>query len=198
MFKFDHLFTVLILVFLFTSKAALACDPPCPADVNGDGAADIADYTIVLAASGSCPKPSQPCPADINGNGYVGVIDAYIAQGMLSAGFCVCRADFNRDGMVDNEDYSILQKTFFNDCRADLDFNGVIDKRDAEIVLLSVCGDKDADPRADLDGDRDVDIDDLDFVYNQMGTSCIADLNLDGFVDIADYTLWLGCVGSCL
>ena len=49
--------------------------PPCPANINGDGAVNIDDLLAVINAWGGCP---QVCPADIappGGNGVVNVDD---------------------------------------------------------------------------------------------------------------------------
>ena len=46
----------------------------CPADVNGDGAVNALDLTLILATWGTtCPWP--PCPQDCNGDGIVNVLD---------------------------------------------------------------------------------------------------------------------------
>jgi hypothetical protein len=46
--------------------------PPCPADVNWDGAVDVLDLLAVLSAWGI---PPSPCPEDINGDGVVDILD---------------------------------------------------------------------------------------------------------------------------
>lgn len=45
--------------------------PPCPADVNGDGAVGFADLTNLLNAWGPCPG----CAADVTDDGTVGFAD---------------------------------------------------------------------------------------------------------------------------
>jgi len=53
--------------------------PPCPADVNGDGAVNVIDLLAVINGWGPCPAPPNPCPADIapigTPDGMVNVID---------------------------------------------------------------------------------------------------------------------------
>ncbi|MHC4947254.1 MAG: M12 family metallo-peptidase [Planctomycetota bacterium] len=46
--------------------------PPCPADVDGDGAVGVGDLLDALAAWGVCPPP---CPPDTDGSGAVDVTD---------------------------------------------------------------------------------------------------------------------------
>ncbi len=61
-------------VFLAEDAEEQACPyfcPPCPADVDGDGAVGVIDFLGVLAAWGPCPG----CAADVNSDGSVGVID---------------------------------------------------------------------------------------------------------------------------
>ncbi|HRP62894.1 MAG TPA: hypothetical protein PK400_06355 [Phycisphaerales bacterium] len=48
--------------------------PVCPTDLNGDGATDVSDLIILLAAWGTCGG----CNADINGDGSVDVQDLLI------------------------------------------------------------------------------------------------------------------------
>jgi len=45
-------------------------NPPCPADVNGDGVVDVLDLLAILAAWGQ-----SGVPADVNGDGIVDVLD---------------------------------------------------------------------------------------------------------------------------
>jgi uncharacterized protein (DUF2141 family) len=47
--------------------------PPCPADLNGDGAVDLADLGILLADFG-CAAPG-PCAGDIDGDGDTDLAD---------------------------------------------------------------------------------------------------------------------------
>ena len=44
-------------------------------DINGDGAVDVLDLLLLLAAWGDCPPPPGACPADLNGDGTVDVLD---------------------------------------------------------------------------------------------------------------------------
>jgi thermitase len=49
-------------------------DPPCPADLNGDGAVDVFDLLALLGAWGECDDAGS-CPADLTGDGSVDVFD---------------------------------------------------------------------------------------------------------------------------
>ena len=51
------------------------CPGGIPGDLNGDGAVDIDDLLILLAAWGPCPDPPDPCPADLDEDGSVGIGD---------------------------------------------------------------------------------------------------------------------------
>jgi hypothetical protein len=54
----------------------IACgsSPPCPADLNGDGAVDVFDLLALLGAWGECNDPGN-CPADLTRDGSVDVFD---------------------------------------------------------------------------------------------------------------------------
>jgi hypothetical protein len=54
-----------------TGALTIACNPPCPADLDGDGAVGIVDFLTLLAAWG----PNAGHPADLNGDGLVGIVD---------------------------------------------------------------------------------------------------------------------------
>ena len=47
------------------------CDPPCPADLDGNGDVGASDLLALLASWGPC----KGCPADFDGNGDVGASD---------------------------------------------------------------------------------------------------------------------------
>ena len=48
-------------------------------DINGNGAVDVPDLLMLLAAWGPCPLPCPPtCPEDFDGNCAVGVPDLLI------------------------------------------------------------------------------------------------------------------------
>lgn len=55
-----------------TVSLATAC--PCPADLTGEGAVNVADLLMVINFWGACPIPSS-CPADVNDDGTVNVAD---------------------------------------------------------------------------------------------------------------------------
>jgi agmatine/peptidylarginine deiminase len=52
------------------SASELACENPCPGDVNGDGTVNVSDFLDLLAAWGSAGGP-----ADVNDDGIVNVQD---------------------------------------------------------------------------------------------------------------------------
>ena len=51
------------------------CRKCSPADVNCDGAINVADLLAVINAWGACPAPPTLCEADINDDGAVNVLD---------------------------------------------------------------------------------------------------------------------------
>jgi hypothetical protein len=57
--------------------------PPCPADLNGDGAVNGADLGLMLGAWGACPG----CAADLNADGVVNGADLGLLLG--SWGACI-------------------------------------------------------------------------------------------------------------
>ena len=60
---------------VWVSHIALGPDffDPATADLDGNGAVDVADFGILLAAWGPCP--CDDCPADFDGDGRTGVND---------------------------------------------------------------------------------------------------------------------------
>ncbi len=63
---------------------------PCPADLNGDGMVDDADYTLFLAAYNltACPTPPAECPGDLNLDGAVDDTDFQLF--LISYNLTVC------------------------------------------------------------------------------------------------------------
>lgn len=57
--------------FCYDTELTVVALPVEPADVNGDGAVDVADLLMVLAAWGPCTE----CAADVDGDGTVNVVD---------------------------------------------------------------------------------------------------------------------------
>lgn len=50
--------------------------PPCPEDINGDGAINTSDLTQLLLRFGQSVTPASPAAAaDINGDGTVNITD---------------------------------------------------------------------------------------------------------------------------
>jgi hypothetical protein len=64
----------------------------CPADLNGDGLVDDADFTIFMGAYNllDCADPSMPlnCPSDLNGDGVVDDADFVIFVNAYRAMVC--------------------------------------------------------------------------------------------------------------
>ncbi|MCH7535274.1 MAG: hypothetical protein IH948_05945, partial [Bacteroidetes bacterium] len=86
-------------------------------DFNGDGRVDSTDLQILLDNFGNCPQEGE-CPWDIypeeEGDGTVGVEDQLL---LLSVIPCTSEVlpdeyDINLDGVIDNEDRSIVASTY--------------------------------------------------------------------------------------
>jgi hypothetical protein len=52
-------------------------EPANPADLNCDGAVNVADLLILFDSWGDCADP-EDCPADLNSDGVVNVADLLI------------------------------------------------------------------------------------------------------------------------
>lgn len=178
-------------------QAAVGGNGSCLADINGDGIVNIVDFSLLGTAFGT----SDPL-ADLNANGIVGNVDLAILAEHLNEPCPTCRADFDGDGDVDAADRAKIEADSGLDCRADLDHDGTVggdnDSGDTAMVSASFgFDDPDADPKADLNRDGRVDIDDLTIVLQQFGRDCRADLNWDGVVERADVQLLLDNKGPC-
>ncbi len=77
----------LLLDFMLNSPYStpwFLASPPCPADLDGDGAVGGADIALLLGAWGPVP-PGPGNPADIDGNGFVGPADLAVLLGSWGA-----------------------------------------------------------------------------------------------------------------
>lgn len=100
----------------------------CPADLNGDGVVDDADFTIFSVAYNNLDDPR----GDLNGDGITNDDDFTLFAPAYDNYYCDnCLADTNHDGQLDLDDYFL----FFNwwdasDPRADVNHDGVLDLND--------------------------------------------------------------------
>lgn len=58
--------------------------PPCPGDLNGDGAVNTADLALMLGVFGTAATPGQP--ADIDGSGFIDTADLALFLGVFGLG----------------------------------------------------------------------------------------------------------------
>lgn len=56
-------------------ESGIVPPPPCPADLDANGAVDFSDLLTLLSGYGACPDPPQTCAADIDGSGAVDFSD---------------------------------------------------------------------------------------------------------------------------
>ncbi len=105
----------------------------CTADLDGSGAVDAADRTILESAYGTA------CRGDLNGDSVVdkGDVDLFVIYLTSPASPATDRADFNGDGVADLGDVGLLTAMLGNDCTADLNKDGEIDANDLWALLAS-------------------------------------------------------------
>ncbi|MEN0109607.1 MAG: hypothetical protein AAF805_02680 [Planctomycetota bacterium] len=113
----------------------------------------------------------------------------------IGAGFAP--GDYDRDGDVDADDYTVWSMAFGETgvgLGADGNGDGVVDAADY-VVWRDNAPETNDDPAApgDYDRDGDVDVDDYALwasAFGQSGAGLAADGNGDGVIDAADYTVW--------
>ena len=149
----------------------------CLVDLDHDGVVGLSDLGELLNQWGICACAQ----ADLDQNNQVDDDDtqfffAMLGQGCSEENSDACRADFNGDGGVGLEDFSL----FLNikgacDCaRADLNGDGLVDSIDM-YVLFDHLGQACTNPysqacQADLNFDGAVGVDDLAFLFTQWGS----------------------------
>lgn len=87
---------IALLVLLAATMGCATFKAGCPPDLNGDGASDAADASMIIAIAKSTPTPGRADwvpAADIDGDGvisladstlYIQVMSACSAEGILS------------------------------------------------------------------------------------------------------------------
>jgi hypothetical protein len=181
----------------------------------GDSRADIANGSgIVHPARGFAPvgaegynrdsavSPSLANMVDAHDIEYVqdqivgGPIDwrgalADAAEGDLSA-------DIDGNFCIDRRDVSAIVEGVLDTDVRDVNLDGVVDAADVQVVNDSIAMPV-ADPKwtdGDLDGDDDVDADDLAIAQGTSSFICAADLNGDGATNGQDLVILLGNFGA--
>ncbi len=166
------------------------------ADINNDGAVDNGDLDLVLNSYG-CGS-NDPCQINSNCNQAGSIQHA-------------CKADYNRDGIVDDDDEAILLAVLAQPggptrqdvLLYDVDHNsvypcpGVLDIEDL-FLLQRVKGVECPCGGADLNGDGEVGTIDAEFLMTLWGLDTLGfckgeyfDLDNSGFVDAGDAEIML-------
>jgi hypothetical protein len=159
----------------------LACD--CPADLSGDTTVDAIDLAVLLGAWG--PGDCAPVSCDFDGDGSIGCYDLEYLLG--NYGSCPSFGDVDGSGgEADCEDVWAIEDAAEQgrDCRADLNRNGVIDSGDVD--ALNCLWGPTSSGLGDLNGDGVVGSADLAILLGTPNRDCRADLNRDGCVNWSD------------
>jgi hypothetical protein len=132
-------------------------------------------------------------PGDANLDGKVNLKDFYTLQGNWMQAGDLSDGDFNDDGAVDLSDFIILQANWLSDLTpttarlstSDFDVLPYFDPflQSPQLLVELNWG-------ANLDGDRDVDQNDLAILLNSYGKNSAGDTDRDGDTDGRDFLNW--------
>jgi endonuclease/exonuclease/phosphatase family protein len=103
---------------------------------------------------------------------------------------------YNRDETVPGYEWGIpltLNLTGHVSILGDFNFDSVLNAADIDLMWAALGGE---DLLYDLDGDTEVDEDDVSFLVHNVFATEFGDANLDGAVTDADYTIWADSYGS--
>ena len=178
-----------------------------PADFNADFAVNKLDMLVIGNHWRSAVAAHTN--GDANGDGYVDGVDF----DLLNAGYLYTPwtaphavspvpGDLTEDGLVDNDDSSILLSCITSICspqdfdRADINNDSLVDSSDLQILVMNW----DPTGPADVNNDLKINNDDISVLFRNWGTTtnigkADGDLNLDGVVDVDDYAImtdWWG------
>lgn len=141
------------------------------ADLNCSGATDEGDTDVFLSQYGGC----YTCKGDVDGNGRVTGRDLKSLRARFGRRYPP--ADFNRNGVVDLSDLSVLLSRLGQVCHLpkpcdcpDVDQDGVVGASDLALTLSHV-GQVD-EPAFDFNGDERIDGRDVQYVRGFVGISC--------------------------
>ncbi len=131
-------------------------------------------------------------PGDTNLDGVVEFNDFFMLQGNWQQPGGFEDGDFDGDGMVDEDDFDILQANWLASVA------GVLPSGVSEITVYPMIEDTTGWPvlnatllrEANLNGDLNVDGDDLDMLFASFGIDNGGDVDGDGDTDGADFLLW--------
>ncbi|MEO1497554.1 MAG: hypothetical protein AAFV43_10430 [Planctomycetota bacterium] len=157
---------------------------PDPGDYDGNGTVDFGDLLVFESTYGS----TERLLADGDGDGVVDLGDFFVWEAAAPIVAPEGRGDYDGNGRVDYHDIALLEQTFGSITELDADGNG-----DGVIDLADYNAWRDSLARlGDYNGNHLVEFSDYDVFAGTFGSSefLLADGNLDGVVDIADYTVW--------
>lgn len=166
-------------------------------DINGDGAVNAIDIEFIEANWGM--TMGQRILGDVNGDGFISVRD--LTYTLAAYGTNQAAADINGDGAINDIDVDMVLARWGANASTSLpgDVNGdrIVDDIDVDLVDIHFGT---AWPLADVDGDTDVDAEDLTLVlaaYGQVAAANLSgDINGDGMVNTSDNDLLLAAWGS--
>ncbi|MGN1297293.1 MAG: dockerin type I domain-containing protein [Clostridia bacterium] len=197
----------------------LADDQKLRADTNQDGRIDINDVTFLQRYIKSQNPYNQIQPnglGDMDDDGSITSNDARLIQEFL-AGITTftddqkLRADTNRDGDIDINDVTYLQRYIitqnpYDEIKpnglGDIDDDGSITSNDAKLIqeflaeIITFTDDQKL--RADTNSDGDIDINDVTYLqkyiiaqnpYDEIKPNGLGDANDDGIINSEDITL---------
>jgi uncharacterized protein (TIGR03790 family) len=132
-------------------------------------------------------------PGDVDLDGEVGIKDFYTLQSNWMQQGDFSDGDFNEDGTIDLADFNVLRENWLTDVTtasarlsiSDFDVLPYFDPflQSPQLLVELNWG-------ANLDGDRDVDQDDLAILLSSYGKNAAGDADGDGDTDGRDFLIW--------
>jgi len=176
------------------------------ADVDGDGRVTSNDVAQIASLIGETSARE-----DLDGDTLVTQADVVIAQAFEARsrlnGCISCPADLTDDGRVDEDDHAKLVGLLGESCAFDLNRDGTTCPRDLELVEAYFGSEfplSAAALRADFVRDGVIDTLDANALSDWIAgrgrrydTTCRADLNRDGRIDVNDVWFLLAAWGDC-
>ena len=149
-------------------------------DLNGDGIVGQNDATLFQGLFGtSCTNDVTGCPGDYNNDGAITAADLPLFITDYSNGQNCVQCDINGNGIVDTQDYALFRGLFGTfcsdiptDCPADYNNDGTINSLDVSPFLADYALGQNC-VQCDLNGDGDIDQQDVLTMQGLLGTDCV-------------------------
>jgi len=169
-------------VFIAASGTSPGADSPCGtpaphADINGDGVVDTADFTFIqinfldaheFDCGGSLLQSGDHGLAAIDPSRPAEPVTSVSVDTLSDLGLAhLAAADLNADGTIDQSDIGAFFAGARPDHLADLNGDGVVDELDLQAVVAAF---RAGDPAGDVNHDGRLDLADLIFVAQRLGT----------------------------